>query len=318
MMDQKEFNYYVEQHIKDFLPEEEQDSSFVYVHPVRKTNDIIRQGLSIRREDEKVSPVIYLENAWEAYQGGENLNDVLKKIAEVYQEHKSITNLELSMNYDEVKDRSVSVVVGKEANKNNLKSRVYTDLGCGLVETYVIQQAFSHMDENGRIIITHDLMRKYGYDLEQVRQEARENTPKLAPAKMQTLFQVMIGDERDQLQNPKLNTEEFYVLSNTEKFQGAGVLFYPEMQKMLAERFGKNYYVLPSSLHEVIIVPERKELNPAGLENMVKDVNTTAVDKEDFLSDKILYYDKERGQLQMAMPNEPQRSIGQKELREAR
>lgn len=317
-MNQKEFNYYVEQHIRDFLPEEERDNSFVCVHPIRKTNDIVRQGCLIRRGNEKISPVIYLDDAWEAYKEGKEIDDVLKDLVEIYQEHQQMPNLDESMDYESIKDKIVSFVVGKETNQNNLKHRVYSDVGNGLAEVYDIRKDLGAPDEIGSIAITHGLMRKYGYDMREIIEAAKENTPRYFPAKLETLLQTLLGGERDEFQNPEPNTDDVFMLSNSEGFQGAEVLFYPGMQKRIAEHFGKNYYVLPSSLHELLILPERDELIPAKLEEMVKSVNRTSVESKDFLSDKVLYYDREKELLRYAIPDEPQQNKAQKKTWEAR
>lgn len=317
-MNEKEFYYYVEQHIKDFLPEEERKNAFVYVHPVRKINDTMRQGLSIRKGDEKVSPIIYLEDAWEAYQNGTQIDNVLKDLAEVYQEQQMYPDLNLSMKYEDIKDKIIFFVVSKEANKNNLKQRVYTDIGQGLVKVYEIRQNLNQIDYKGNIVITHDLMRTYGYDVEKIRDDAEKNTPRHLPATLETIQQILLGGELDEFQNPEPDIYGIFVLSNTEKYRGAGVLFYPDIQKRIAEHFGKSYYILPSSVHELLIIPENGEVTAGYLEGTVKDVNRNVVEKEDFLSDKVMYFDKEKEQLRLAIPDTPQHNRGRADKREAR
>lgn len=66
--------------------------------------------------------------------------------------------------------------------------------------------------------------------------------------------------------------------------------------------------VLPSSLHEVVLIPEKEGMEPQSLEGMVKEINQKYVDREDFLSDKVMYYDKEKEQLRLAIPDAPERN----------
>lgn len=89
-----------------------------------------------------------------------------------------------------------------------------------------------------------------------------------------------------------------YVITNTMKNLGAGALVNHSVQKALYEYFnGKNLYILPSSIHELLILPEDDSF-PRSVEellSMVKAVNSTEVAEDDFLADHVYYFDFERG-----------------------
>lgn len=106
--------------------------------------------------------------------------------------------------------------------------------------------------------------------------------------------------------------ENFFVLSNTDGYRGAGVLFYPGMQEKIAADLGQGYYVIPSSIHEMFIVPEDVGISAVELEQMVRDINQEAVSKEDFLSNKVMFYNREKEQLRIALPEIPDLQIGEK------
>ena len=76
----KEFGYYVEEHIREFLPEDRRESAEVSVHPKKKVNDTLRYGLAIRFDSDKISPVLYLEDAWQAYENGADMETVQKAL----------------------------------------------------------------------------------------------------------------------------------------------------------------------------------------------------------------------------------------------
>ena len=65
-----------------------------------------------------------------------------------------------------------------------------------------------------------------------------------------------------------------YVLTNTSGSLGAAALFYPDVKDKAAELLGSDYYILPSSVHEVILVPESPGINAAELCDMVKQANS--------------------------------------------
>ena len=89
-----------------------------------------------------------------------------------------------------------------------------------------------------------------------------------------------------------------YILSNTSRIHGAAALFYPDVQEKISEALGENYYALPSSTEEFIIVPESKGMGPKEFTAMVTDANRTVVDPSQVLSDKVLRYDRDSKVLQ--------------------
>lgn len=316
-MNIKEFSYYVEAHIREFLPEEIRESVAVSVHPKRKANDVQQYGLMIRMGTEKVSPNFYLEDAWKEYEGGMEMQEVLGNLAQEYMKYRDIQkyiHVDASMEYEAVKDRVVYQVLNKEANRNNLRERIYTDIGQGLVKVYAIHQKLNGFGTEGSIAITHDVMKRFGYDAEEIREVAEENTPRIYPAVFTPMGQILadMGQEESASNNPE--EMELYVLTNAAMNWGAGALFYPGMQEKIAGQLGRNYYVLPSSLNEVLIVPEKLGVEAWELEQKVRRINRKTISKEDFLSNKVLVYDREKGQLHVALPDVPDLLIEDKKL----
>lgn len=87
-------------------------------------------------------------------------------------------------------------------------------------------------------------------------------------------------------------TMPMYVLTNASKVNGSGILARDGVLDKIGELLGKNFYVLPSSIHEVLIVPDNGDMQAKELESMVKEVNATQVAPADLLSDKVQYYDR--------------------------
>lgn len=88
------------------------------------------------------------------------------------------------------------------------------------------------------------------------------------------------------------DTMPMYVLTNASKVNGSGILARDGVLDKIGELLGKNFYVLPSSIHEVLIVPDNGDMQAKELESMVKEVNATQVAPADLLSDKVQYYDR--------------------------
>lgn len=92
---------------------------------------------------------------------------------------------------------------------------------------------------------------------------------------------------------------KMYVLSNKLKNYGAACIAYPYILDMLAGVLKENFYVLPSSVHEVIIVPESSQIRQSELERMVREINETQVPEEEILSNHAYFYYAQEGKLQL-------------------
>ena len=86
--------------------------------------------------------------------------------------------------------------------------------------------------------------------------------------------------------------EGMYVLTNEEKYLGAVCVCYPGVLERIADTFGRSFFVLPSSIHECIIVPETGEDFEGDLQEIVREVNRLYVSEEEYLSDNVYYYDR--------------------------
>ena len=96
-----------------------------------------------------------------------------------------------------------------------------------------------------------------------------------------------------------LRKDKMYVLSNKLKNYGAACIAYPYILDMLAGVLKENFYVLPSSVHEVIIVPESSQIRQSELERMVREINETQVPEEEILSNHAYFYYAQEGKLQL-------------------
>jgi hypothetical protein len=94
-----------------------------------------------------------------------------------------------------------------------------------------------------------------------------------------------------------------YVLTNEAGTLGAAALYYPDVKEKAAELMGSGYYVLPSSIHEVILVPDTIDHDVRDLCDMVKQANRSFVEPKDVLSDNVYHYDKDSRDLSRVNPD---------------
>ena len=144
-----------------------------------------------------------------------------------------------------------------------------------------------HMKNDMSIVVSYsDIKRMFG-DVDTMRKLAKENTPRLFPAiflgmkeQLERICGFSIGEE----------PEKMYVLTNKTGVNGATCILYPDIHKVIREKINGAYYIIPSSIHELIIVPaDMVEKGKEELDNIIGDINTEVVDEKDFLSNKSLY-----------------------------
>jgi len=151
------------------------------------------------------------------------------------------------------------------------------------------------VDESGTatIPITHELIQLWDVSLDVIQQNAFLNAPRLLPASFKPM-QIVINE----LMGTNCIEEEctenlMFVLTNSLRTFGAACILYDGMLDKISEEIGESYYVLPSSIHEMIIVPESNSPSRAHLDEMITEVNQTQVDEEELLSECVYYYNHE-------------------------
>lgn len=301
-MNEKEFYKAVEEQIREYLPEELKDA-VIEINKVPKTNDIYLHGLTIRNGDNAVVPNLYLEGYFEELDKGESLESLLKTISVDYSaacQAKRPQVEDMDLKFEAVKPNLVFQVVDMDLNKNRLKDLAYRPLGNGFAMIYAVR--IEDMDgSEGRIHISRDLLAKEKWDLIEVDKAAMKNTSENMPAELVSMTNPMFGlngvnyldDDAPDFEAG----EAMLILSNQTKMQGAAAFFYPGVQEKVAEVIGQSYYVLPSSIHEFIILPDDGSHSAKDLGEMVKDANKTVVSPQEVLADKVYRYDKDAKEL---------------------
>lgn len=182
----------------------------------------------------------------------------------------------------------------------------YADVGNGLALTVDINMS---EDRGGdwRVAINHGVMEALGVDKETLFITAMDDSMVNAPAVLTDMSMALFSPEKENLLDRKEPLEPgdvsgMYVLTNEAGTLGASALYYPDVKEKAAELMGAGYYVLPSSIHEVILVPDTMDHDVKDLCDMVKQANRTVVEPKDVLSDNVYHYDKDSRDLSRVNP----------------
>lgn len=324
MKSYNEFIEYVKANVTDYLPEEFEKEE-ITIQQVVKNNNIVLDGLMIFSHGSHVSPAVYLNPLYEQYKEGKDLDEIVSNIADAYIENiEPVVNREFQAqledlgNYEIVKDYIFPKLVNLEKNSIRLQDAPYTQRE-DLAVTYYIK-VLENSYSMSSLMITNFLMGKYGVTLEELHALAMENLEQLSPVVCVSLMDTaeeVIADglsEREGLSDEEAREHaeeiisnggmEMYYLSNEFKINGAVCIINENVQQMVADQVGGDYYILPSSVHEVIIVPKRVDVSPRDLTDMVNAINANFVSEDEYLSDKIYQYDAKEHKFSMCIPQE--------------
>ncbi len=304
-MNYAEFKTYIEENIKEVLPPKYAECD-IKINEVTKNNETL-DGLTILSPDSNISPTIYLNSFYEDYQNGQDIDTIMNRIADTRVEHEVSQNFDINSitNWENVKDKLSTRLLGTEDNSELLANRPH-QLMDDLAVTYCILLG---TDEQGSasVPVTNQLMDTWGVDQETLHETALENIEALTPSTFKSMTEVMAdmmlpqmmemtgGNEeaaRAMLDEMLPSEEKMYVLSNESKLNGAAALLDEKIMDEIAEKFGEDFFILPSSIHEVLIVPESAGMDIKDLESMVQEVNATQVAPQDRLSDHVYKYDE--------------------------
>lgn len=265
---------------------------------VTKNNGTNRVAIILYKNDDKIRPQIYLEKYYEDYQRGKELQEIVEEVLKMYKSAmKDINskNLERLEEWSNIKERLAFRIVSKERNQEELYNLVYEEV-CDLVAIATIC-----VERNGEgvksIRITQDLARKWNVSNEEILEAARENTATLFPPKIQDLcefVQDMVDISKEELSQGRKNFPDLQILTNDLCINGATVIMYDSFMKEVYERLGGKFIILPSSVHEVLVVPLEDSVYIPYLQEVVESINQRFVAEDEILSDNVYMYDGEK------------------------
>ncbi len=268
----------------------------VELHTVMKNNGVQLKGLCIMERDSRISPTIYLEEFYQRYLNGCPLREIVEKILEIYEKSRSESEFSLEdfADFSKVQNKLMCKLVSRERNQTLLEEIPHVPY-LNLEIAFFL--AVENMDfGNGSILIRNDHLKVWKVSTEILYEYARENTIRERPFRIQTMKE-LIGNLVKEEEQHFFAELPIYVLSNEERIYGAAAILYDRVLEEAGKRLKENYYILPSSLHEVILVPESGIKGSEPLEKLVREVNETQVEPEDVLADCVYHYDCEQHKL---------------------
>ena len=307
MMDVKEFTKMIKEELPDFLPDEVYKDLVIDDVEISKMNDQKLHGLTFRPKGSDAAPTLYIDDLYERHENGEDLGFLLVDLANRYEQARHTpAPPAVDLSWDNVRDKLTVRLLEKSRNIDFLANMPYADMGNGLAMIVDINMG---EDRGGdwRAAINHGLLESLGVDKETLFITAMDDSMHIAPAVLTDMSQALFSPEKENLLDRKEPLEPgdvsgMYVLTNEAGMLGASALYYPDVKEKAAELMGSGYYVLPSSIHECILVPDTAGHNEKDLCDMVKQANRTVVEEKDILSDNVYHYDMKSRDLNKVDP----------------
>lgn len=297
-MDYEEFKGKIQEELKDFFGKDAE----VKIVRVRKNNGTIYDGIHVIRKDatHNVIPVIGLDSLYEAYErGGMDITDCFEAVYRELKRNEASQEMvqfaESLIDWDVVKESIYPILLSTEENKELLEKMVSTPM-LDLSVVYIIRKEIPGRGSCS-VKISRQMLENYGISVEKLHRQAMKNLQKdgYEFQNMNVFIKSMI--QVDAIEN--LPPSEMYILTNSAKAYGAaGIL----NKKLMREFAGsRNFFILPSSVHETIFVPASEGAKKDIFDDMVKEVNETQVSEEERLSNHSYYYDSKMNEIRMCV-----------------
>ena len=302
--DKISFHAFRESVITDLQNRFEKDGLKVDIIPKRvEKPSKTYEGIMVSIPGSSVSMCIDLEPTYAQLKHNDDISHVIAPLYEGIRENLSqMSQYDISdkiKDYAWIRDHLVIDVVSKERAGDYLQGVPHTDIGADLTAIYRIV-----LDDSSSTVITNAMREQLGISEEQLHADALVTSEKRYPIKMETLgsfISAMVGDSGP-------NTPSMWVCMADHRLQGgAGVIAYSNFPEEVSSRITEgNFYILPSSLHEVIIIPDTSDISVTELENIVQAVNASELKPEDILSNRAYYFDVDKKEITFAKEREEQ------------
>lgn len=286
------------------------DGYCINVEPVTKNNGTHFTRLAFYKEGTNISPAVYLDEFFEQYQNGMTMEEVCRNVKDIYEHYKTEQDFDATRlaNFNQIKDLICFKLVNAEKNRTMLADIPYIPYHDLAIIFYVV----IGKNESGMatMIIRNSNMKIWGTDTPIMYSLAIKNTQRIFKGNIQPMGNViaeimeraMDVEDSNEFYDMTVDTEDMvsmYIATNYERLNGASVLLYPNLLKDFAELIGSDFYILPSSVHELIFLPEAESMGVEYLKMMVEEINDSEVEDEEVLSDNIYFYSRAYDRVEM-------------------
>lgn len=257
-------------------------------------NNVVLSGLSIRQDGSKSAPIIYLNDYYQSYLKGKPLHQISKEMVEFYQSQEipEFDHADFA-DYGKIREKLRVRLVNKENNQTYYKRGPYK------IHPMGAEILFLELEKNESgsmcVQVTDAMAELWRVPKAELFKTALENTQNSDKVKFQSMNEAMneivSGDAGEEFDVREDFDAPMHVLSNESNLYGATVALYPDVLRHICKQLGSDYYILPSSIHELIIMRKKDcDMSEKELRSMVRDINRQIVTPEKILANEVYEY----------------------------
>ena len=293
-MDYREFVERVAQDLKETLPEEFSQVT-VNTCQVQKLQDESYFGLAVKPEGKPISISMDLRVFHQQLENGLEYEQVLEMISD-----KAVEGMEDAprvqaedlLDYENIKDKLMIQVVAVKGNEEMLETIPHKEVeGMAVVYRVMLE---TEEDHSSSVLVTNNMLENMGVDKEELHKDAMESSEKNFPPTIRSLTEVlaeMMGVPEEALPETQ---RPMYMATCNNGMNGASCMFYSDFMQQVTEMMQNDFFILPSSVHEILLLEDNGMYKVSELKAMVREVNESEVQPKDRLSNDVFHYDHKR------------------------
>lgn len=271
----------------------------VEVKKVLKNNNLTLTGLVINKRNNAIGITIYLESYHNDYKQGRSMESIIEHILFTYTKSAAseAVNLQFTQSREEMLKRVAYRIINRVMNEELLSRCPHSVVAGDLVKLYFLHVECGD-DGFGSTTITYPLMERYGLSVAELEYHSNINTPVFFPVSfcsMGAALAELLDDCEEEIDGLGM-----WILTNNQKTFGASTMLYDGMLNKISNKLKGDLYIIPSSVHELIILKATEDCDKEALGAMIREVNRTQVSQEELLSDALYYFTQTTNKISVA------------------
>ncbi|GAA6376465.1 hypothetical protein I230019B6_18250 [Firmicutes bacterium i23-0019-B6] len=260
---------------------------------ISKNNAVKKERIMCKCKGKNMFPLIDLKELFELYEqkGMQSCMVYIQKSFEAENEIPSKTQYET---WEHAKQYIRPEVIHAEWNSEFLKDMPHLKyLNLAIIFRFIIAESEEGMAST---VITNQFLKHWDIQLNDLLEEGMKNLYK-QKFTIESIYK-KIGLPETEIENAGI---EMYVMSNTTYQRGAVAIMRPDLLSAFAEGIKSDLYIIPSSVHELILLPLDESADTSAMKEMIRETNQLKVDQEEWLSDSLYCFRRESGEVEIAV-----------------
>lgn len=271
----------------------------VNVKDVGKSNGMSYRGIEIADQQSGMGVTINMDQHYKMYLDGKSLDEIADMVQHQALnafENKPDVDVNRVKDYESLCNNVMMEAVSREKNAEYLQNVPHFDMA-DLSIIYRVNVSGNREHGFGLVTVDNQLLDSMGISQDQFQKDILDRALNGEPPVLRSLTEVMGGVFGIDASEPDAG---LFLATNNKALYGASVIAIPGFLDQAAEKLGGSFYILPSSIHEVLLLRNDQEMDVRELEDMVQNVNEQIVSPEEQLSDRVYHYDAQEKVFELA------------------